>query len=127
MSRYSSSGQTIVAEVSRCFRGTTLIFIGGKKCLHAKQEIEKAFELRELHWIETHEHQSHKTFVAPVFREHVKLVVLLTRWSSHSFGDIRRQCDRFGKCFLKLRSGYNVHRLAEEIRTKCGIKLGISI
>jgi len=119
--------QNDLREIAACLAQTTLVFIGGQVNVDAKAEIERSFGLRRLRWIATRKHQSTKSFESIICRADVKVVVLLTRWASHSFGDVHLVCKRLGKPSLNLRAGYNPRQLAYEIKRKCGRKLGLSV
>ena len=68
-------------------RGTTVVFIGGDPRPAAQASLEQAFELAELVWLPSEEHQSIELFRPHVARSAVALVMLAIRWSSHSFGE----------------------------------------
>ena len=53
-------------------------------------------------------------------RSNVRVVVVLTRWSSHSYGELKRFCDRHGKLFVWLPGGYSPNQFASQIMAQRG-------
>jgi hypothetical protein len=51
-------------------------------------------------------------------------VLLAIRWSSHSFGDVKRSCDRHGKPMVRLPGGYSPNQVAAQILAQCSGRLG---
>jgi hypothetical protein len=86
--------------------------------------LKTALGLKELVWVETREHESVTAFEPVIARPDVALVLLAIRWSSHSFGDVRRFCDRHGKPLVRLPGGYNPNQVAAQIVSQCGGQLG---
>ncbi len=102
-------------RVRDMLRGTTVVFIGGDPRPAAQASLEQAFELAELVWLPSEEHQSIELFRPHVARSAVALVMLAIRWSSHSFGDIKEFCDAYGKPFVRLPGGYSPNQVARQI------------
>lgn len=75
-------------------------------------------------WLDWGEHQSTERFKPYVKRNDVKVVALLIRWSSHSYGELKPLCDRHGKLFVRLPTGYGPNQFANQIVTQCGDLLG---
>jgi hypothetical protein len=96
-------------------RGTTVVLIGGEIRTAAQAALEQAFELAELIWLSSEEHQSIEMFRPHVARSEVALVMLAIRWSSHSFGDIKAFCDAYEKPFVRLPGGYSPNQVARQI------------
>jgi hypothetical protein len=96
---------TEVAEAARLLQGKSVLLIGGIRRPEAQEALRKALALGELIWIETREHESIDRFEPYVARPEVALVLLAIRWSSHSFGDVKRFCDRHGKPMVRLPGG----------------------
>ena len=114
------------AEVQRAadlLQGKSIAVIGGTPRPHAEAAIMKAFWLRELIWIETNEHDSYHSFAPVVARSDVALVLLAIRWSSHSFGDVKIYCDRYGKPLVRLPGGYSPNQVAHQIISQVGNEL----
>ena len=103
--------------------GKSMVLIGGERRQHAAEAIQKAFDLKELIWIATREHESVSTFEPHVAREDVALVVLAIRWSSHSYGDVQDFCRQYDKPLVRLPAGYNPNQIAEQITTQVSDKL----
>jgi hypothetical protein len=112
-----------VLAVRRFLEGTTVVIIGGDSRDHAQQALKEAFGLEDVVWVDSKEHQSTDTFRPYVQRPNVRLVVLLIRWASHSYGGLKRFCTRHGKLFVRLPGGYNPNQLASQILAQCGYLL----
>ena len=112
-----------VAEVARLLRGREVVLIGGKPRHDAQAALHGAFRLEELVWIETKEHESMERFGPYLVRPGVALVLLAIRWSSHSFGDLKRLCERHGKPMVRLPGGYGVNQVAAQILSQCSGQL----
>src|SRR5205823_11315848 len=100
-----------------------VILIGGDRRPAAQDALQTALGLKELFWIETREHQSIEGFESYVARPEVALVLLAIRWSSHSFGEVKRFCDRYGKPLVRLPGGYNPNAVARQILAQCSERL----
>lgn len=112
-----------VAEAARLLRGRGVVLIGGKRRPEAQRSLQVAFRLEQMIWIETREHQSIQGFEAIIARPEVALVLLAIRWSSHSFGDVKRFCEEYGKPFVRLPGGYNPNQVAAQILSQCSEQL----
>src|SRR6185437_9473533 len=86
-----------VLEVTRLLKGKGVVLIGGQRRPEAHEALKAAFGLKELVWFETREHESIDVFEPYVARPDVALVILAIRWSSHSYGDVRKFCEEHGK------------------------------
>ena len=113
-----------VAEASRLLKGKCVVLIGGVRRPEAHEALKDAFGLKELVWFETREHESIAVFEPYVARPEVALVLLAIRWSSHSFGDGKKFCDRHGKPMVRLPGGYNPNQVAAQIIAQCSGQLG---
>lgn len=109
-----------VVQVRGLLRGKTVVLIGGDERLHAKEALQSAFGLGELVWVSTRPHQSIDTFEHFIKRPEVSVVLLAIRWSSHSFGDVKLLCDKWGKAFARIPAGYNSNQVATHILNQCG-------
>ena len=112
-----------VAEVARLLGGRSVVMIGGSRRPGAIAALEAAFGLRGLIWPETREHQSIEPFRPLIARPEVALVLLAIRWSNHSFGDLKRDCDIHGKPLVRLKAGYNPNQVAAQVLAQCGEQL----
>ncbi|WP_337176774.1 hypothetical protein [Paludisphaera sp.] len=115
-----------VVEAARLLRGKSVVLIGGARRPESHEAIARAFDLKELNWIETREHESIAHFEHSVARPDVALVILAIRWSSHSFGDVKEFCDRHGKPLLRLPRGYSPNQVAHEVLGQCSERLAPS-
>jgi hypothetical protein len=104
-----------VAEVADLLRGRSVVFIANVANPEARDRLIRAFDLADIDWIITREHQSISGFEPHVARPEVALVLLPIKWSSHSFGDVKRFCDRHDTSLVRLRAGYNPNMVAVQI------------
>lgn len=116
-----------IRAVADRLRGRTLVLIGGERRPQAQEALRRAFDLKEVDWLETREHSSISPFEAHVARLDVAVVVLAIRWSSHSFGEVKAFCDQYDKPLVRLPGGYNPGQVAMQIMTQCGEKLAESM
>jgi hypothetical protein len=112
-----------VRRVSRLLAGRSVVLIGGDPRPGAKESLERAFGLQQLFWVGTREHQSITEFEPTVARPEVVLVLLAIRWSSHSFAEVQKFCDRYGKPLVRLPGGYNPNQVAAQILMQCSDRL----
>ncbi len=112
-----------VQEVADMLRGKCMVLIGGECRQHSQEALENAFDLNELVWIEVREHESVDKFEPHVARDDVAVVVLAIRWSSHSYGDVKVFCERYGKPLVRLPAGYNPNQVAAHILSQCSGRL----
>jgi hypothetical protein len=112
-----------VVEAARLLGGKSVVLIGGARRPESHEAIRRAFDLDELIWIETREHESIAHFEHSVARPDVALVILAIRWSSHAFGDVKEFCDRYDKPLLRLPRGYSPNQVAHEILSQCSERL----
>lgn len=108
-----------VREVARLLKGKTIILLGGDRRPHAHDSLKDAFGLKELIWIETREHESLAAFIPYVARPEVAVVLLAIRWASHSYGEIKKCCEEYGKPMVRLPGGYNANQVAMQIVQQC--------
>ncbi len=57
-----------------------------------------------------------------IARADVDAVLLAIRWSSHSYGDVRAICEKYGKEFFRLPAGYNPNQVAHQLLQQRGNK-----
>lgn len=112
-----------VVEVARLLAGKSLILIGGVRRPDAHKALKEAFGLDDLVWFETREHESIDVFEPYIARPSIALALLAIRWSSHSFGDVKRFCDLHGKPLVHLPAGYNPNQVAAQILAQCSARL----
>ena len=115
-----------VKAVAQLLEGKSITMIGGDRRLFTQEALKTAFRLKELIWIETREHESIEGFEAYIARSDVILVLLAIRWSSHSYGETKVFCDKYGKPLVRLPGGYNPNQVAFQIMNQCGERLGKS-
>ncbi len=112
-----------VAEAARLLSGRSVLLIGGVRRVESEQALKRAFDLKELVWVETREHESIDHFEPLVAHPDVALVILAIRWSSHAFGDVKAFCDSYDKPLLRLPRGYSPNQVAHEILSQCSERL----
>lgn len=113
-----------VQKVSAFLKGAEIVIIGGD-CRHeSKRALIRAFGLSDLNWIETRPHETTSQFESAIARSDVKLVLLAIRWSSHSYGDVKKFCDKYDKKLVRLPRGYGVNQVAAEICNQCSEEFG---
>jgi hypothetical protein len=112
-----------VARVRELLAGKKVVLIGGESRPEAIRRIEAAFQLSALNWVETKSHEAVDNFEPHIADPDVTLVILAIRWSSHSFGDVKRFCDQFGKPLVRLPGGYGINQLAQQILEQVGLRL----
>jgi hypothetical protein len=113
-----------VGEAARLLSGKSVVLIGGNPHPNSHAALKAALGLKELVWIETRVHESIDKFEPYIARSDVALVLLAIRWSSHSFGEVKRFCDRYDKPIVRLPGGYNPHQVAAQILAQCSKQLG---
>jgi hypothetical protein len=104
-----------VRRVAELYEGKTMAIIGGDRRPHAYEALKLAFCLKELIWISTRDHESTDIFVPYISGSDVDVVLLAIRWTSHSYGNVKELCDKFGKEFYRLPAGYNPNQVAHQI------------
>lgn len=114
-----------VLAVREVLRGKRMVIIGGDERPDSTHRIQEAFQLRELHWIETQPNGAHSAFSPPIRDPDTAIVVLLIRWSRHQFGDVVEICKQFGKPFVRATTGYNPNTIALAIVKQASDKLDI--
>jgi hypothetical protein len=62
-------------------------------------------------------------FEPAVARPGVAVVLLAIRWASHSYGDVKDYCDKYGKPMVYLTGGYNPNQVAHQILAQVGDRL----
>lgn len=112
-----------VQEVAQLLKGRSLVLIGGERRPGSQEALKEAFQLQDMIWIGTREHQPIDSFEPHVARPDVAVVLLAIRWSSHSHGDVKEFCDRHGKPLVRLPTGYNPNQVAVQILEQCSERL----
>jgi hypothetical protein len=112
-----------VRAVAELLRGREVVLIGGVERPAARRAIERAFGLSALNWISTRPHESVTVFEPAVARPGVAVVLLAIRWASHSYGDVKGYCEKYGKPMVYLTGGYNPNQVAHQILSQVGDRL----
>lgn len=103
--------------------GKAMVLIGGIQRPRHKRAIERAFGLSELVWLDGGV-DSYTAFEPAIAREDVLAVMLLIRWSSHGYGDVKAYCDAYDKPLVRVPGGYNPRQLAYQVMEQAGERLG---
>lgn len=114
-----------VEEVARLLRGRSVVLIGGDPRPQAQRVLQSALGVSEVIWVGSREHQSPEPFEPYVARPDVAVVLLAIRWSSHSFGDVKEFCAKYGKPLVRLPGGYNPAQIASQILAQCSERLRV--
>ncbi|MEW4528057.1 hypothetical protein [Maioricimonas sp. JC845] len=112
-----------VYEVARLLNGQSVVLIGGQRRRASQQALRDAFRLQELIWVETRAHESVSSFESYVAQPDVAVVLLAIRWSSHSYGQVREFCEKYGKPLVRLPGGYSTNQVAVQIMQQCSDRL----
>lgn len=108
--------------VQRLLHGRAMVLIGGEERGKHKEAIARSFGLSELIWLDGAS-PSFTQFEPAIAREDVAVVVLLIRWSSHGFGEVKSYCDQHDKPLVRIPAGYNPKQLAHHILGQAGERL----
>lgn len=113
-----------VSKARKLLKGKSVLMIGGEFRQPACDSLKTAFELGDMVWISTKEHESISHFEPHVGRSDIVVVLLAIRWSSHSFGEVKEFCDKYGKPLVRLPGGYNPNQVAKQIMSQASQQLG---
>lgn len=94
-------------------RDKRCLFLGGTCREETRRKIEEALELRELVWPSTKPSDPLSRFETEI--RHSDFVVLLTRFSRKEWKGAQELCERDGKKFVQLPSGYGVTQVVHNI------------
>jgi hypothetical protein len=122
----SGKRQTLSPDVEivrQLLTGREMVFIGGNTRPEHQNNIMDAFELKAMNWVDTRDHAPTDEFESHVARPDVAVVIVATRWSSHSYQNVREFCVKHGKPYVKLPAGYHPNQLAHAILSQVGQKL----
>jgi len=114
-----------IMSVREILRGKRVVMIGGDERPNRRAAIERAFELDELRWIATRPHERHDNIEPAIERADTDVVLLLIRWSSHNFGELRETCDRLDKPLVRIPGGYSPSAIAHEFIQQAGRRFGM--
>ncbi len=112
-----------VQSVAELLCGREAVFIGGIERRAARLAIEHTLGLSNVNWISTRPHESVTIFEPAVANPDVAVVLLAIRWASHSYGDVKGYCEKYGKPLVYLTGGYNPNQVAHQILTQVGDRL----
>jgi hypothetical protein len=104
-----------VGRVRRVLEGRRVVIIGGDRREAQEEKLCRQLGLAGVEWVETSPHTSVETFRAPITRDGVAVVLLLIRWSSHSYGEVKQICRDHERALVRVKAGYSLNRIAVEI------------
>lgn len=104
-----------VEEAARLLKGKVVVLIGGSERPLSKRMLERDLGLKEIRWLASRPHESIDSFIPEITRPDVDLVLLMIRFSSHSYGDLAEICAKYNKPFVRLPSGYGSSQVAHQI------------
>jgi hypothetical protein len=110
-----------ILAVRERLRGKKVVVVGGDARAFAKEALQKAFDLSEVIWVTSREHQSPEAFRPAIQSPGVGAVLLAIRWSSHCFGVVKEYCQQAGVPFVRLPGGYNPNQVANQILKQISI------
>ncbi len=112
-----------ITEAAELLRSRTVVLIGGERRSKAAELLVRSFELNGLEWLTAPPHASLTDFEPSIARGETAVVLLAIRWSSHSFGGVRAMCERYGKIFVRLPTGYNPTQVARQVLAQASEQL----
>lgn len=112
-----------IDRVRMLLNGKALYIVGGNPVPAAIERIKNAFGLTEVIWPTTSHNSSVESLRATVSRPDVAAVLLLIRFSSHTFGQLIEDCERARKPFVRIPSGYGVKQIAYQILAQASQQL----
>jgi len=107
----------------RFLKGKTVVLVGGEQRGPAEVALRRAFELRELRWLGLGEHKSLDRFEADIVRPETALVIVMIKFSSHSYKGLKPICERHNKLFVSLTGGYSPTQVAHQFIAQNGQRL----
>jgi hypothetical protein len=115
-----------VLRAREALRGKVLVLVGGDERPQRRDAIMRAFQLSELRWVATRPHERHDNLLPFVRRDDAAAVLLLIRWSSHSYAALREECDEHDKPLVRLPGGYSPSAIAHEFLNQAGKRFGLN-
>jgi hypothetical protein len=108
-----------IEQVAKWLNGKSVTLIGGYERPASSKTIKEAFQLKELNWVRSEEHDSVDSFEPDVADPGVVLVILMIRWSSHSYAELQKFCAKHGKPLVRLPGGYGRNQIAHQVIAQC--------
>ena len=113
-----------VRKVEEWLKGKRVVLIGGDRRPKAKHKLEKAFGLKELDWISGRgRRQAVEKFDSYIGCPDVLVVLLATRWCSHSLCYAKKYCKKYRKPLVSLPAGYSPDEIARQVLDQCSDRL----
>lgn len=114
---------TEVEAAAKLLRGLRVVLIGGQERPRSKDALVRELELGELKWITCDDHESLDSFEPDISHPKTDIVILMIRWTSHSYGGVKKFCDDHGKLLVRLPRGYSPNQVAVEVLKQVGDRL----
>ena len=122
-----TEAETATVSAVRCaVAGRAMVVIGGQARGESAESLRRALALGRVDWLESRPHESHYHFEAAIRRADVAVVLLLIRFSSHSYAEVQAFCDAAGVPLVRVPGGYGVNQVAHQIAEQAGGKLGVA-
>ena len=114
-----------VQTVRGLLEGGAAVVIGGERRQEAVDRLVDAFGLERVDWVELVEHGPGEPMRAPIARDDVRLVLVITKLTGHVHADeARAYAEAAGKPWVMLEAGYNPERVAYDVLQQAGERLG---
>jgi hypothetical protein len=114
-----------IAAVRDVLRGRVMVLIGGIEKAKPRERLREAFDLEDVAWITTGEHESLSRFEPEIARPETAVVVVMIRWASHSYEGAKALAEKHGKLYLRLPRGYNPAQIAHEFLKQNSARAGV--
>ena len=104
-----------VLQAAELLQGARVVLVGGDERPESRKALVRDLRLGELEWISSREHSSLEKFTPAIVRPETRLVLLLIRWSSHSYEGISDICAKHNKVFVRIPKGYSPSMIAHHV------------
>lgn len=111
-----------VLRLRRLLGGGTIVVLGGEPRPETVEQYKRSWRC-DVNWLESQPHQSIYHFEPHIAKDDVRLVLLLIRWSSHVFAEVKRFCDDNETLFVRIPSGYSVNTVTHVVLEQVGERL----
>ncbi len=112
-----------VRVVAEMLAGKKILMIGGDSRSHVIDSYKRAFGVNDVIWVDTEKNHSYSDFEPFVARDDVPVVLLAIRWAKHSYGNVQKFCDDYGKPLIRLPGGYSPNQVAAQILEQASERL----
>lgn len=102
--------------------GQRMVMVGGDPDTVRIKQLEAVLGIK-VFWVDSASHQSITKFEAAIAHPKTKIVLLLTRWASHSYAGIKDYCKTYNKHFVQLPGGINHKQVIHHVLSQIGQRL----